>query len=248
MVNKLSAVEHFVDRMESIQSIDDLGSNLAQSARDLGFTYYSYVTARVLGDDAASTSEPLTYGSYPEAWLSHYKDNNYNYIDPVLAVGKRKRGLFCWGGNRFTEAQPSRYRLMLNEARDYGICRGLTMPVHRGGGESGYLSVSLDDRLESFDEVVKHASMQIQLIAHLAHDIAVENFLRLPEKKEIRLTAREREVLFWAGEGKTAWETSVILGCSISTARFHVQNALKKLDVSNKFSAFIKAQRFGLLD
>jgi len=248
MTYTLSTVEHFVNRMADINSIDDLSSNLAHCARDLGFSYFSYVTAQVRGDDATSTNSPLTYGSYPEAWLTHYKDNDYNFVDPVLAVGKCKRSLFRWGGDDFTKAQPERYHRMLNEARDFGICRGLTMPIHRSCGESGYFSVSLDDRQTSFDEIAEQSATQILLLGHLAHDVAVEKFVLSPEQIGIRLTERERECILWIGEGKTAWETAVIIGRSKSTVQFHIQNALKKLGVSNKFSAFLKARRLGIID
>jgi DNA-binding CsgD family transcriptional regulator len=51
------------------------------------------------------------------------------------------------------------------------------------------------------------------------------------------LSFRERECLFWAGLGKTAWETSVILGRSRRTVEFHLANAVKKLRAANKYHA-----------
>ena len=41
-------------------------------------------------------------------------------------------------------------------------------------------------------------------------------------------------------EGKTDWEISVILGVSEATARFHVDNARRKLDAVSRAQAVAK--------
>lgn len=51
------------------------------------------------------------------------------------------------------------------------------------------------------------------------------------------LTDKERECLFWVAVGKTAWETAKILSCSPRTVEFHLRNAARKLDASNKVHA-----------
>lgn len=51
------------------------------------------------------------------------------------------------------------------------------------------------------------------------------------------LTARERDSLAFVAEGKTDWELSTILGISESTARFHVDNARRKLGAVNRAQA-----------
>jgi LuxR family transcriptional regulator, quorum-sensing system regulator BjaR1 len=51
------------------------------------------------------------------------------------------------------------------------------------------------------------------------------------------LTERERDALALVADGKTDWEISVILGVSESTARFHVDNARRKLGAVNRSQA-----------
>lgn len=51
------------------------------------------------------------------------------------------------------------------------------------------------------------------------------------------LTARERDVMRFVAEGKTDWEIGVILTVSESTARFHVDNARRKLGATNRAHA-----------
>lgn len=54
---------------------------------------------------------------------------------------------------------------------------------------------------------------------------------------EPKLTARERDALAFVAEGKTDWEIGKILGVSEATARFHVDNARRKLDAVNRAHA-----------
>lgn len=61
------------------------------------------------------------------------------------------------------------------------------------------------------------------------------------------LTAREREVLLWAAQGKTAWETSTILGISPKTVEFHLGNCGRKLGSATKAQTILAAARKGLL-
>lgn len=51
------------------------------------------------------------------------------------------------------------------------------------------------------------------------------------------LGARERDAMAYVAEGKTDWEIAQILGIAESTARFHVDNARKKLDAVNRAHA-----------
>lgn len=74
--------------------------------------------------------------------------------------------------------------------------------------------------------------------------------LASPERKPVGpvpLSAREREVLCWAQEGKTYWEIGCILGISQRTVKFHIQRIKSKLDVVSTAHAIAKAMRNGII-
>jgi DNA-binding NarL/FixJ family response regulator len=82
--------------------------------------------------------------------------------------------------------------------------------------------------------------------------IVVDNRLRRAEGRtgahsEIRLTAREKEVLTWVGRGKTSSEIALILGLSDRTINFHCDQAMRRLDVINRVQAVAKALSEGLI-
>jgi LuxR family quorum sensing-dependent transcriptional regulator len=57
------------------------------------------------------------------------------------------------------------------------------------------------------------------------------------------LTDRQREVLLWAAEGKSAWDTSVILGISEATVRKHEKKAREVLGTATTMQAVVEAIR-----
>lgn len=57
------------------------------------------------------------------------------------------------------------------------------------------------------------------------------------------LTNRERDVLCWAAEGKTAWEIGTILSISERTVKFHLSNIYRKMGVSTRAQALVIATK-----
>lgn len=80
--------------------------------------------------------------------------------------------------------------------------------------------------------------------------IATAVLSRMNQVKEfpnIILSRREKEILCWTGDGKTADQIAEILNISASTVNFHLHNTMKKLDAPNKIAAVVKAMFFRLL-
>lgn len=71
---------------------------------------------------------------------------------------------------------------------------------------------------------------------------------KLAPAASVVLTAREREVLRWTAERKTAWEIGQILGIAERAVTFHVNNILVKLGAPNKVEAIVKAISAALID
>ena len=66
-------------------------------------------------------------------------------------------------------------------------------------------------------------------------------------KSQYYLTDREREVLTWAGRGKTSSEIATIIGVSERTVDFHFDQAMKRLGVTNRTQAVAMAVSQGLI-
>ena len=71
--------------------------------------------------------------------------------------------------------------------------------------------------------------------------------IRTPEPASSPLTSRELDVLRLIADGHGNKEIATMLGVSVSTVKFHVQDILEKLSASDRTQAAVKAVRRGLL-
>lgn len=90
---------------------------------------------------------------------------------------------------------------------------------------------------------IEHVDLKMQFVTTAV--LSKMNAFRL--RPSIKLSEKEKEILRWSGDGKTAWEIGQILSLSNSTINFHLRNAMFKLDAPNKTSAVVRAIYLGLL-
>ena len=65
-------------------------------------------------------------------------------------------------------------------------------------------------------------------------------------QSSLYLAPRELDVLIWAAQGKTTWETAQLLGLSEATVSFYVRRACSRLGVKSKIHAVAKCISEGL--
>lgn len=94
-------------------------------------------------------------------------------------------------------------------------------------------------RLGADDYVTKPVDFEILaaiIAARLGKSVRNEVWSR-----HIALNDREVECLTWSARGKTSPEIGTILGLSKRTVNFHIENACRKLNVSTRTEAVVKA-------
>lgn len=133
------------------------------------------------------------------------------------------------------------------DAHEFGIERGLAVPVHGPSGELGMLSLYSDMQDHKFFDHVEDTKHSLLLLANYSHAAAQAKLQVSRTPKPIALTGREIEILRWTADGKTAWEIGSILTISERTVNFHLQNAMVKFGVHNKTHAAAKAMSYGML-
>jgi DNA-binding CsgD family transcriptional regulator len=179
--------------------------------------------------------------SYPAPFIHEYVSRDYFRVDNVMGEALRThRAQYC------SEATPGRPPEITALCKDFGIAEGYfigsSSPVP-GEGESLFLF-----RSRSMEQEPRTAAV-LELLAPHLHLAFFRAFARdRPRAAAGALSAREREIMRWLYEGKSSWETSVILGISERTVNFHVYNILRKLGASNRPQALAIAARNGWLD
>ena len=78
--------------------------------------------------------------------------------------------------------------------------------------------------------------------------MAIESPESIQERRVVRLTKREIQVLSLVLEGKSSREVAFALFCSKRTVDFHLARIYEKLQVSNRVQAIRRATLLGLVD
>jgi DNA-binding NarL/FixJ family response regulator len=68
-----------------------------------------------------------------------------------------------------------------------------------------------------------------------------------PAAAAVGLTDREIEALGWAARGKSTTDIAVLMAISERTVKFHIDNVIRKLNVSSRTQAAAKAAVMGLI-
>lgn len=183
--------------------------------------------------------------TYPADWIDHYVSQRFHTIDPVIVEGRRRLAPFSWGAtptDMTGEVCPAddRQRHIFNLASDFGIQRGLAIPIQGAGSDFAMLNVAMPPQ-----EMAPETLHRLH-IAGLYFHIAMERLGR-PEAPSIRLTEREKEVLTWLSIGKTFAEIGDILSISERTVIYHLEKAKTKLQATTRQYAVVKAVLLGLI-
>lgn len=84
-------------------------------------------------------------------------------------------------------------------------------------------------------------------VARRMMDFFVQHERHVPAPEAERLTAREKEVLILIANGLSVIEAAASLGISAHTARGYVKEIYRKLGISSRAEASLRASRMGLI-
>lgn len=224
----------FAERLAASVDTADLHDVLAEMALALDLPLFGYLfpSLQDRGTNVIST--------YPQSWTSHYLSSGYDALDPVIGQARLQRETFRWGadGNDLDFSAPQRQ--LMDEASQFGIRGGFTIPIHDRRGQFATLTFATDEKRPLFFRVIERYQLALQMVAVLFHIQARRTLVTTTTVDGITLSARERECLHWAARGKSAWDIGHILGIAPRTVAFHLDNAKKKLGVRTITQAAIR--------
>lgn len=226
----------WLDRLDSIDSADELMTCMAGALSQFGFT--AFVMTRLPRPPQPIHPHFLMNG-WPEGWSARYAEAGHHRHDPLAHHCMTTSAAFAWGEIPAALMASAASRNIVQEARAFALNDGFCVPLHTALGIGG-LSLA-GERLE----LPPGARHMIQLLAFHAC-LAVE---RLPGATEVepRLSPRERDVLSWVALGKTAPEIGYILGISEHTVGEHLRHVRRKLSTGNAAHSVAQALRLGEL-
>lgn len=218
------------------QVVHDL---IGRLAGELGFRYHAYgiVTRLPLARRIISIKD-----GFPAGWIKQYLARKYYQIDPVLRKGLAGESCMVWSDALFSGAVP-----LWRDARLAGLRYGMSLAVWDRTGALGLYSLARDA-----GPISAHEQQRVNLHATrfmaAGHPLLVSMLRRrLAGLIDATLTPREREVVIWSADGKTAGEIAGILAISERTVNFHFGNVIRKLKASNKTQAIVWAVTSGMV-
>lgn len=222
--------------IQNFELVDIISSH----ALKLGFEYYSFIL-RI----PQSLTRPQVKGldNYSEAWRAYYQTNECLLTDPAIQFASRSSKPVVW-----TEKLYNHNKSLWQEMKRDGHSVGVTQSCWGPMSITGFLSFSrASDPISKAELEVLGKEMRplgLTLFTKLYDYYRLDETINAEEQV---ITLREREILRWTGDGKTAEDISIILNITPRTVHFHMNNVLNKLIVSNKVHAVMKAHLIGLL-
>lgn len=236
-----------VERFDAATDPAALRRLLTQALEGLGLPHMAYANLSEYQrtGDLAALCMVMTF---PGDWTDYYQSRHYQDIDPVFHAARFRRRPFAWADLAKGAAAKEfsrRQRGMIAEASAVGMAHGMTVPLFGPDGEHAIVSVASAAPLEDWP-VSPAALGAIATHFHLVHQDLAEG-AGAEDPTPIFLYPREREVLLWCARGKSSWEIGRILNVAERTVDHYVEAAMRKLAVTSRVAAVLKATRHGII-
>jgi DNA-binding CsgD family transcriptional regulator len=182
------------------------------------------------------TPDKITWlSTYDERYMNTYMKQTTPLGDPAFEVCFHRLLPLDWAELR--DANETVIH-MQETAEKFGIGKqGISFPIRDPGFGEALFSVNFQCDDDEWTHVRTELAATFHLFAHYFHLRMKDLILSTPENRNYDLSPREREVLRWAAEGKTAWETARLLNVSERAIRLYTENAISKLNAKTKTQA-----------
>lgn len=211
-------LNRFISLLRKSTSTDDLVDVLADFTCWLGLERFA------MGHHVDLMRPPrdaIQATNYDMRWIAQVVESGYLADDPIHAISMKTVAGFRWDSidvSRLT----GRQRTILEQAAQYGLVTGYTIPVSLPGEYFGTCSFAA----RSFDRL---RPLALELSGVIA-TAAFQKARMIMQKRDGRgeavipdLRPRDREALILVGRGKTDEEIALIMGTSRWTAHESVE-------------------------
>jgi LuxR family transcriptional regulator, activator of conjugal transfer of Ti plasmids len=216
----------FIEGLAESVTAEDLHHVLGSASAALDLSCFAYLLL-----PADRRKQPTLISNYPVTWTDHYLRQRYERVDPVIIEALATSEPFEWGHELAPRHLRRPQRLFLDEAAQFGIRCGFTVPIHDGRGPAAAVTFAADERHPTFERCIAEHRRVLQLMAMHFHAHVRRRFSADHVVDGVALSPREFECLQWAARGKSAWAIGQIINISRRTAAFHLENAKAKLGV-----------------
>jgi DNA-binding CsgD family transcriptional regulator len=228
--------QHLLSRLEDIRqsrAVGPLNDAFERAVADFGGLGFAIGVVPKVDMPQVSQQRGLDH------WIAYYHGSGL-YRD--CAFSRRvtvSAAPFTW--DEEIEAEPEATYEVASAARGHGVRHGLYVPVKTSVGFHGGVFVQTEQSAHAADD--RQALTLLALAAHLR----LEEMEGPPLERVDRLSAREREVLLWFAEGKSAEDVAGILNIAAATVMYHYRGVAARYGTLNRTHTVVEAIRRGAL-
>lgn len=211
--------EEFEQTVERADNTEELKDALEAITIEMGYRHFA-LTHHV---DVRRAPQPaIRIHNYPDGWVEYFDAEGLGPSDPVHRASHMTNVGFRWSKLPEIIELTGRDRAILDRSRAAGLGEGFTVPAHIPGESAGSCSFAT----RPGKSIRREWTPLAQFIGATAFASARRlSGIRRPDRDRPRLSGRQRDCIYWAARGKSAWEISRILGISHETVIQHLKEA-----------------------
>ena len=228
---------NFMEESKRARNLTELATTFYNAIKKLGCTHFiclSHVNVFSPPEDAVILS------NYPMEWGLHHHAQGYHKSDPIMETCKSQITPFTWSNERWRATLDLNKANILNEASEFQLSEGHTIPIHTGDGYPASCSVVFQQ-----GEVAPEALAVIHMMSIYLYETAIKMKVRENKKMKKDLSLRQKQCLEYIAQGKSDWAISKLLSISEHTVQYHVKEILRRYKVSSRNQAIIRGLFYG---
>lgn len=223
----------FIERSEHRDTLKALVLDFSETLRHFGFDYWMMTRLPALNEDA----EPYVIAhTWPEQWLRQYREQRYFWHDPVSLFSFSKFRPFTWGEAKRGSQRTRISMRLFSEAKSLGLADGIGFPLCDPSSAQAVVSLAADRPVD--------LSLMDRQMLHLVcinAELRAAELFDMSRARIARISDREKEVLRWIANGKSAADVGDILGLSERVVKEHLSHSRTKLNATTTTHAVAKA-------
>lgn len=229
--------------LAAAEDIAALRKALRQVSEDFGFPLVNVVVVNAV---PGRKTQGRVVRNDPLAWVPYVRDAAASARDPCVRLVRQTDRPFAYDQDLYVSSGAGD---LWEQQAPFGFKAGIGAVLHsKPGRRFCAIGMDRDEPLPGHHGERMLLLARLQLLVAFVQDTAHK--LLLPEQTDrhvFDLSVRERDVLAWASQGKTAWETGMRLSISERTVRRHLARAVKRLGCTSEAQAVARAFESGLL-
>jgi LuxR family quorum sensing-dependent transcriptional regulator len=239
------SLDHTLDFIRGLDRARNLADVSAQVLRHVAPFGVEHMVATTIPGSHSSRREQLgqlLLNRWPEEWANRYASRGYVAHDATIRRVISSPEPFFWSELDPLVRDDLSARRVMDEATEFNLNEGFTLSLQTLDRQAVLFSVG-----GRHLEIHQDTRGMLTLVANYAISRAIMLKQGSPAAKPVALSAREREALQWASEGKNDWEIGEVMSISEHGADKHMRSVRAKLGAINRTQAVAEAIRRGLI-